>query len=254
MKVLKESGSYLQEKANLNRNLSIPLILIGLYGLIYSFVSFNFGLIYLFIISLVVGGYFLKNYSNYKDGLSAENFVTEYLRNLNDNYFLINDIKLPDTRGNIDHVVLGPNGIFVIETKNYGGQLICNGDEWIRHYKGGMKISMRGRPYWQDDRDYDLGSPSKQAKRGAVKIKQIIESSKIFKKPLNIWVEGIVVFTNPNVELQLSNTTVPILRVGELYSRITSKKSGINFSSQELESIGKAILEAAEADCVEQQS
>ena len=248
MRVLKESGSYLQEKAKLNRNISIPLFLIGLGGLIYSFVSFNFGFIYLFVIALVIGGSFFKNYTNYQGGLEAEDLVVQHLQNLNDDYFLINDVKLPDSRGNIDHVILGPNGIFVIETKNYSGQLICNGDEWIRRYKGGMK----GRPYWQEDRDYDLGSPSKQVKRGAVKIKQIIESSKIFKKPLNIWVEGIVVFTNSNVDLHLSNTTVPILQINELNGYIKSKKSGIKFSSQELESIGKAILEAAEADCVEQ--
>ncbi|MDD2679079.1 MAG: hypothetical protein PHS81_04315, partial [Candidatus Nanoarchaeia archaeon] len=106
----------------------------------------------------------------------------------------------------------------------------------------GMKISMKGRPYWQEDRNYDLRSPSKQVKRGAVKIKQIIESSKIFKKPLNIWVEGIVVFTNPNVKLQLSNTTVPILEMNKLCDYIKSKKPRIKFSSQELESIEKAIL------------
>lgn len=161
---------------------------------------------------------------------------------------MINDIKLPDSQGNIDHIVLGPNGIFVIETKNYGGQIICHGDEWIRHYEGGLKISMKGRPYWQEDRDYDLGSPSKQVKRGAVKIKQIVEAAKVFKKPLNIRVEGVVVFTNPDVELQLSNTTVTILQIDELYDHIKNKKSRIEFSSQELESIGKAILRRAEAD------
>lgn len=243
MKVLKESGSYLHERAKLNRNISIPIILIGLGGLIYSFVSLNSGFIYLFIFILVIGGFFFKNYTNYQSGLEAEDLVVQYLQNLSDDYFLINDIKLPDSRGNIDHVVLGPNGIFVIETKNYSGQLICNGDEWLRHYEGGMKISMKGRPYWQEDRDYDLGSPSKQVKRGAVKIKQIIESSKVFAKPLKVWVEGIVVFTNPSVELQLSNITVPILQIDELYTYIKSKKSGIKFSSHELESIGKAILE-----------
>jgi len=79
-----------------------------------------------------------------------------------------------------------------------------------------MKISMKGNPYWQEDRDYDLGSPSKQVKGGAVNIKQIIESSKISKKPLKIWVEGIVVFTNPHVQLQLSNTTFTILKVDKL--------------------------------------
>jgi hypothetical protein len=216
--------------------------------LIYSFVSFRFGFIYLFIFILVVGSFFLKNYSNYKSGLEAENLVTQSLQGLDSNYSLINDIKLPDSYGNIDHIVLGPNGIFVIETKNYGGQVICNGDKWIRHYGEGLKINMRGRTYWKPSRGYDLGSPSKQVKRNAVRIKQTRETSKIFGRPLNVWVEGVAVFTNPEVELQLSNTTVPILQVDELHDYIENKKSRIKFSKQELESIGKAILRRADAD------
>ncbi|RLJ02038.1 MAG: hypothetical protein DRP10_02525 [Candidatus Aenigmatarchaeota archaeon] len=248
MRILKHGGKYLENKAKLNRNTSIPLLIISFGGLLYSFLSLNFSLIYLFIIILIIGDLFFKNYSNYKGGLEAENLVTRSLYSLSNDYYLINDIKLKDSYGNIDHIVLGPNGIFVIETKNYSGQIICKGDEWIRHYEGGLKTSMRRRPYWVSDRDYDIGSPSKQAKRNAVKIKQIVESSKIFKKSIKIWVEGIVVFTNPNVDLQLTNTTVPVLTIDELYDYIINKKSKIKFSSRELESIGKLILRLAEAD------
>ncbi|MCD6469089.1 MAG: NERD domain-containing protein [Thermoplasmata archaeon] len=248
MKILKHRGTYLEHKAKLNRNISIPLLIIGLGGLLYSFLSLNFSFIYLSIIILVVGRFFFKSYSNYKGGLDAENLVIKSLSDLSDDYYLINDIKLRDSYGNIDHIVLGPNGIFVIETKNYGGQLICNGDEWIRHYEGGLKISMRGRPYWAPDRDYNVRSPSKQAKRNAVKIKQIVESSKIFKKSIKIWIEGIVVFTNPDVNLQLTNTSVTVVTIDELYNYIINKKPKIKFSSQELESIGKSILRWAEAN------
>ena len=145
---------------------------------------------------------------------------------------------LPGSYGNIDHIILGPNGIFVIESKNYDGKIICNGDEWHRHYEGGLTISMRGRPYWKLPKDYDIGSLSKQVKRNAIKLKQFIQ--KTFKK--TIWVKGIVVFTNPNAKLELNNPTVPVSKVEELYNFIKNKKSGIKFSSKELESMGKLIL------------
>jgi hypothetical protein len=85
MRNLKQIGTYLENKARLNRDISIPLILIGLGGLIYSSLSFNFGFIFLFIIILFVvilfvGGFFLNNYSNYKGGLEAENLVILSLR------------------------------------------------------------------------------------------------------------------------------------------------------------------------------
>jgi len=142
MKILKHTGNYLESKVKLNRDMSILLLLIGLGGLVgYSVLSANyisakFSLMYLFIICLIVGSFFLKNYTNYKNGLSAEKLVSEFLQNLNDDYYIINDVKLRGSQGNIDHIVLGPNGIFVIETKNYSGQIVCNGDKWIRHYEG----------------------------------------------------------------------------------------------------------------------
>lgn len=243
MKNLKHIGTYLEKQAKLNRDVSILLIVIGLIGsLLYP---------YLLGIALIVGGFFfnsyIKNYTNYKSGLEAEKLVTQSLSTLDDSYFLINDIKLPGSYGNIDHIVLGPNGVFVIETKNYRGQIICKGDEWIRRYAGGLKIGMWGL-YWRADKDYDLESPSKQVKRNAVKVKQIIESSQVFKKPLNIWVEGIVVFTNSDTDLKLTNAAVPILKIDELCDYIKNKESKIIFSTKELESIGAAILRVAKVN------
>lgn len=236
MKILKPTGTYLEEQAKTNRKISFPLIVFGFIGLLYSFLSANFELMYIFIITLMVGGIFLKIYLNYSSGLEAENLITECLSHLDDRYYLINDVKLPESYGNVDHILLGPNGIFVIETKNYSGKISCNSDEWIRHYEGGAGISMRGNIYFKPDKDYSIGSPSRQVKRNAVKIKQVIGR--------NIWVEGIIVFTNPNVELQLSGTTTPILQIDELCDYIKNKKSKISFSPQELDSIGKTILKA----------
>ncbi|MDI6859922.1 MAG: nuclease-related domain-containing protein [Methanocellales archaeon] len=192
---------------------------------------------------MIIGGLFWTKYTNYSYGLSGEELVVDALQHLDDCYYLLNDVMLPESYGNIDHIILGPNGIFVIESKNYYGEIVCNGDEWHRHYEGGLTISMRGRPYWKPSRDYDIGSPSKQVKRNAVKLKQIIESQKgIFKRPLKMWVEGIVAFTNSNVDLKLNNPTVPVLKVEELYDYIKNTKSKTNFSPKELESIGNLIL------------
>ena len=237
MRILKCRSNHLEGKAKQNRNRVIYLVLFGIWGLAHFFSSSNIVFIFPFIIMLVFARVFLKNYFNYRSGIEAENLVIQHLSNLDDNYLLINDIKLPNSYGNIDHIVLGPKGIFVLETKNYNGLITCNGDDW-RVYYGIWGII-----------GYDLKSPSKQVKRNALKIKQIIdrESQKIFKKPLKIWVEGIVVFTNPNVELHLSNTTVPVLRVDELCSYIKNKKSKVRFSSEEVELMGNVILKCVES-------
>ena len=229
MKVLKESREYLEEQIKSNEKIAIIFLIVGLATLIF----YGLGIIF-----VGISIYFFIKSNQYKKGKTGETLIEETLEGLSDNYYLVNDVMLPESYGNIDHIILGPNGIFVIESKNYDGKIICNGDEWHRHYEGGLTISMRGRPYWKPPRDYDIGSPSKQVKRNAVKLKQFIQ--KTFKKP--IWVEGIVVFTNPNAELELNNPSVPILKVEELYNFIKNKKLRIKFSQKELKSIGKLIM------------
>jgi hypothetical protein len=87
---------------------------------------------------------------------------------------------------------------------------------------------------------FESGSPSKQAKRNSMRIKRVIESSRIFKSR-KIWVERIVVFANQKVDLSINNSSVPILKVEELSNFIMTRVSNIQFTSQELGLIGKQI-------------
>jgi len=199
MKVLKNPGSYLKRKAI--RNLSITALCIVVFAAIvlsdipHSPFYFDAGryedprallLFFPFFFAL----YFFRRYSGYKQGYDGENRVSKILSSaLSDNYCLINNVMVSDGYGNVDHVVLGPNGVFVIETKNYGGKIICYGDEWSRQYTSKKPGSLSRFIH------FELGSPSKQAKRNSMRIKRVIESSESFRLR-RIWVEGIVVFAN----------------------------------------------------------
>lgn len=44
-------------------------------------------------------------------------------------YRVLHDRRIPGSRANIDHVAIGPGGVFVIETKSYRGKLEIRGDE-----------------------------------------------------------------------------------------------------------------------------
>jgi hypothetical protein len=244
-KVLKEPDSYLKRKAVQNLTI-MALCMIAFAVLTLSDVPHSPLYIYvgryegpralLLFFPFFFTFYFFRKYSGYKRGYEGEDKVSKILSStLSDEYYLINDIMFSDGCGNIDHVVLGPNGIFVIETKNYGGKIACHGDEWTRQYTS----KKPGR--FSRFIHFELGSPSKQAKRNSMRIKRVIESSKTFKSR-RIWVEGIVVFANQNVDLNISNPTLPILKIGELPSLILTRKSNIQFTLQEIELMGKEIL------------
>jgi hypothetical protein len=245
MKVLKEPDSYLKRKAV--QNLTIMALCIIVFAALtltdipHSPLYIDVGRYegpraLLLFFPFFFAFYFFRKYSGYKQGYEGENKVSKILSStLSDEYYLINDVVFSEGHGNIDHVVLGPNGVFVIETKNYGGKIICYGDQWSRQYTSKKNASFNRFI------NFELGSPSKQAKRNSMRIKGVIESSETFKSR-RIWVEGIVVFANQNIDLKIDNPTLPILKIGELPSFIVTRKSNIQFTLQEIELMGKEIL------------
>lgn len=65
--------------------------------------------------------------ADYLDPLAAEGFV------------IFHDRKVPMSRANIDHIVVGPTGVFVVETKNVAGDFRVRGDE-VRI--GGRRVAL----------------------------------------------------------------------------------------------------------------
>ena len=78
-------------------------------------------------------------------GKAGENEVSSILRSLPQEYLVINNVIIPDQSVDpkkkyttqIDHVVVSPFGIFVIETKNYSGWIFGNdkNKRWKQTFK-----------------------------------------------------------------------------------------------------------------------
>lgn len=58
------------------------------------------------------------------DGAEGERIVASYLSDrLEANGFILNDRRVPGTRGNIDHIAVASSGVWVVDTKRYRGRL-----------------------------------------------------------------------------------------------------------------------------------
>jgi hypothetical protein len=234
MRKMKESGNYL--KNQVIKNLAKAILCIALFCLIFFTVSlsalsnlslsiFDLAGFLLSLVPLAAFYYYLREYRVYNAGWAGEKQITKLLSGkLNDDYLLLNGLYLRNGGGDIDHVVLGPNGVFVLETKNWSGDITCNGDEWQRGGKHSFKTS-----------------PSLQVKRNTAKIKHIIDTSPALRS-LGVTVEGIVVFTNNHATLHLNSPAVLILKLSQLPNHITAYRSQGSYSSQQLEAIGNEIL------------
>jgi hypothetical protein len=234
MRKLKASSNYL--KNQVRKNLAKATLSILIFGTILLVLelrvlsTFQVGLFeeagLLFSLAPLAAFYFyLRKYRIYSGGWQGEKQVVKLLTSaFGDDYYLINDLYLHKGGGDIDHIVLGPNGVFVLETKNWSGNITCNGDDW-------QKLGKRSFS----------ASPSRQAKRNAVRIKQLIDNSPTLR-PLSVWVEGIVVLTNNHATLHVNNPTVPILKLPQLPNYIKAYGSPQRYSREQLEAIGKAII------------
>lgn len=239
MRKIKASSSYLknQTRQNLAKAALCLLVALGvlavlLYGLIFPLpfgLSTSNLLVVLFELIVITGflvGFFhyQRKYHVFNGGWQGEKQVANLLaHNLNDDYYLLNDLYLQGGGGDIDHVVLAPGGVFVLETKNWSGNITVNGDEWHR------------------DRNRAAGSsPSNQVKRNVAKIRNILGNSPDLRG-LGVNVEGIVVIASKHASLHLNNYTVPVLVAHEVPNYIRSRGAQRRLSKEQLEAIGKEI-------------
>jgi len=230
LRIIKKSGTYLRNQTLKNLVGAIAcLILLSSTSifLILKLLTARFGLfeeiaVTLLILPLAGFYYFLQKYHIYKSGWEGEKHVTILLKaTLNDDYYLINNVHFHNGYGDIDHILLGPNGVFVVETKNWSGRITCSGDIWQRQ-----------------STKRNLGSPSEQVKRNAARVKQVIEASG--KLPF-VWVEAVVVFTNNNADLRINCPSVSVLKLHQLPNYITTHRSSNTLSVIQLETIAKEI-------------
>ncbi|HSX66177.1 nuclease-related domain-containing protein [Nocardioides sp.] len=66
----------------------------------------------------------IKRAEAFEKGATGERLVAEALKQLPPDWFVLNDRRWPGrSRANIDHVVVGPSGVYVIDAKNWSGRL-----------------------------------------------------------------------------------------------------------------------------------
>ncbi|MFH1835720.1 MAG: nuclease-related domain-containing protein [Methanobacteriota archaeon] len=240
MRVLKNRADtiYVWKHINLNRSrMLLFMVLLVLAFMLFIMNTYPFAQMGLLLIPLSygLGLYTYRKMVAWTMGATGELRVVEELSKLDDGYILLNNVVVPPNWGDADHIILGPNGLFVVETKAVGGSVECNGDSWSR-----FKVGGRGFSY-----PVKIGNPSSQVKRNAKSLKDLVlkHGSEIFQGTVpHIWVHAGVVFTNDDLNLKVENPTVSVLRLHEVVDYIKSEKSKFKYSEKQLSRMASVIL------------
>ncbi len=139
-------------------------------------------------------------------GLSGEVRVGQFLAHaLPQEYALINGLKLPRGSGDIDHLVVGPSGLFVLETKTMAGLIVCEPDgTWRR-----TRIGRGGTPY-----SAFIGDPAAQVQRNIRALRECLrQRCPELLARTSVRIEGVVVFPHPRTELDAEHSRVTAARL-----------------------------------------
>lgn len=146
-------------------------------------------------------------------GKLGEKRVAAKLNWLPKKYITLNDILLPTNYGTtqIDHIVVSPYGIFVIETKNYKGWIFGheNSEEWKQSLLGKKKLWS-----WSSEQ-HKLINPIRQNATHAIAVKTILKDVGDFT------IIPIVVFSN-SAELKITAPNHIVINWCNLRSTIKS--------------------------------
>lgn len=126
-----------------------------------------------------------------RSGLAGEARLDELLYSLDDSWTIIAGYRAQE--GEIDRILVGPNGVFAFEVKNLGGIIHCNGDRWWRD-----KTDRRGNVVERNIPIADNGgrSPSRQINDAADALERLIKGN-----GHEVEVVRVVVLTHPRAAL-----------------------------------------------------
>jgi hypothetical protein len=138
-------------------------------------------------------------------GAEGELRVLGTLRELPNDYIVLNQILVPDSRSSyghreIDYLVVGPNGAFIIEAKSFKGH-VSGGEhgDWRM-----LKLGRGGTLYTKDG----VRNPVQQVK---VYIRLLSEALK--DNPHRCWLNGIAVLARDNDVSDIDVQSMPVLPI-----------------------------------------
>lgn len=176
-------------------------------------------------------------------GKKGEKEIAYYLKWLNDKYLVFNDLYLKtESYGNqqIDHLVVGPNGIFHIETKNINGIIkISETGDWVLEKKLRNQILTEG-----------MESPHHQIRRHDLVVKEILSQNLHPKELAKVMVEPVIAMANSKTIIEGTDPVLEVVKKDKLINYIENKGNQNILSDKEVRKIGLIIL----ANCVIEES
>jgi hypothetical protein len=78
-------------------------------------------------------------------------------------WVVLHDLAVPGSRANLDHLLIGPGGVFVVDSKQYSGRLQLGADGTLWHGRYPLTLTLRAVRFEADRATAMLGMPAVEA-------------------------------------------------------------------------------------------
>lgn len=182
--------------------LTLPEVIkspVGLIGLVILIGLFVLSLLGPFLLDRLILKRLDQQIDNFRKGQKGEERVIEViLQTLDGNWALFRNIQLPGrNNGDLDTVLVGPSGVWVLEIKNFSGEYRNIGERWE------FQVGNSWKPHQK--------SPSRQAQNNAARLGNFLKADGIQQ-----WVNAAVVWANQESRLTVENPSVAVWQLDRL--------------------------------------
>jgi hypothetical protein len=185
------------KEAAISVNSNVLILNIGIVigiAFISTFIFFEqpvfvlFGIIFLSI-CVALANSNKKDKTIFESGLEGEKILKQTLKKiLPDNHTVFYNVSFNGS-GDVDCIVVSPSGIYILEAKHHSGEISYTENGWTH-----LKISRRGNKYYNEN----FRNPMIQLDNHIFKARKFFNNNGV-----NVWIKGIIVFTNSNISLSL---------------------------------------------------
>ncbi len=140
----------------------------------------------------------------------------------------------------VDHLLVSPNGLFVIEARPNLGKFRVVGEKWRR--EGGLSRWLLAFG------EGGVGNMPRELKSRVGATRTFLNEQLGEDLSSTIPVEGIVVFTHPSTKIETENPTVTVVHARDLRPEVKRREGRARLSQDALRRVNQALNEQAAAD------
>ncbi len=160
-------------------------------------------------------------------GRRGQTGVPAQLEGLSDEYFLVNEVLVPGHRAQVDHVLIGPCGVLVIESRRWSGRIRVRRDRW----------SVNGFP---------RANLARQLSDDAAAVRDfLVRAHPELTGSLLRWVDTLVVITHPLGRLDVERPWHPVIRYSELRAFVEGRPRRARYTGALGEMLAGALSDGA---------